>query len=56
MSPVSHLRFVLATGASKVNVTRGHLALEGTKKIRPSSIGHFRSIAAYFAFGGQGGR
>ena len=33
-----------------------HLALEGTKQIRPDSVGPFGSIAEDFAFGRQGRR
>ena len=53
---LSRLRFVLASGVSKVEVTFDRLALEGTKQIRPHSIGTSGSVTADFAFGKQGRR
>ena len=50
---MSHLRFVLTTGASEAEVTFDRLAFEGTKQIRPDSVGHSGTVAADFAFGGQ---
>ena len=54
--PVSHLRFVLATVVSEAKVTFERLALEGTNQIRPNAVGPVGSLAAHFAFGGQGRR
>ena len=35
---------------------RGRLAPEGTKQIRPDAVVPSRSVAAHFAYGGQGRR
>jgi len=54
--PLSRLRFVLATGVSEAEVNFDRLALEGTKQIRPDSVGPSGSVTADFAFGRQGRR
>ena len=56
MLPLSRLRFVLTTGVSIAEVTFDRVALEGTKQIRPDSVGPSGSVAADLAFGRQGCR
>ena len=51
---MSHLRFVLAPGTSKGEVTLDGLDVEGTKQVRPDALGPLRSGATYSAFGEKG--
>ena len=39
---------------SEIEVTLDHIALEGTKQMRPDTVKPFRSVAAHLAFCGQG--
>ena len=45
---------MLASGALEAEVTFTFVAFEGTKQIRRNSLSPFGSVAAHFAFCGQG--
>ena len=53
MLPRLRLRFVLAPGVSAAEVTLDHLALEGTKQLRPDTIGLPRPVETHFVFRGH---
>jgi len=56
--PRQRLRFVFATGVSdrRYIITLDHLALEGTKRVRPDTIRPYGPIEAHSAFRGQNSR
>ena len=50
------MRFVLTTEILEAEVTLSGLDLEGTKQVRPDSLGYFQSVAMDYAFGKAGRR
>jgi len=44
---------VLVAGASAAEVTLDHLVLEGTKQVRPDTIGFTGPVETHFAFRGH---